>query len=384
MWFDASRWYYNKAVEVINAGMPRKGSVTVVGGEKVVTHRENWQLIFKAVRPWAPARFASVPFQIKKLAVRDADRAAAENRKRVKAGRIDNFHLRFRSRKLGDNHAWIVGSAIKNTGVYVSILGRLRTSGESLPPAPKDSTLTLVHGRYLLNAPEEVPTTARETQASIVAIDPGVRVFASFFGVGAGNEYTGHIGRGCARRIARLALQADRLVSLLCSPGSTYKYRLKRALNRIKWKIRNLRSELHNQTVNWLCNTFEVIILPTFQSSEMVVRATRKIRSKTVRSMLTLGFYQFAQKLHAKASARGNTVVRCSEAYTSKTNSWTGEIRNIGGAKWIAADGQRIDRDLNGARGIFLRALGDTPEASNRLWRTGTDGSITCCQTVTE
>jgi transposase len=47
---------------------------------------------------------------------------------------------------------------------------------------------------------------------------------------------------------------------------------------------------------------------------------------------------------------------------TSKTVSWTGEIKKIGGSRIIEdADGNRMDRDLNGARGIFLRALVDTP-----------------------
>ncbi|MEH2371533.1 zinc ribbon domain-containing protein [Nostoc sp.] len=51
------------------------------------------------------------------------------------------------------------------------------------------------------------------------------------------------------------------------------------------------------------------------------------------------------------------------EAYTSKTCSWTGEIiKNLGGSKTIKSPstGQKMDRDLNGAREIFLRALVDT------------------------
>jgi putative transposase len=49
------------------------------------------------------------------------------------------------------------------------------------------------------------------------------------------------------------------------------------------------------------------------------------------------------------------------EAYTSKTNSWTGEIMNVGSREWITVDGLKINRDINGARGILLRALGDSP-----------------------
>ncbi len=50
------------------------------------------------------------------------------------------------------------------------------------------------------------------------------------------------------------------------------------------------------------------------------------------------------------------------EAYTSKTASWTGEMKNIGGAKFITSGGITVERDINGARGIFLRALTDRPE----------------------
>ena len=57
------------------------------------------------------------------------------------------------------------------------------------------------------------------------------------------------------------------------------------------------------------------------------------------------------------------------EAYTSKTVSWTGEVKKIGGAKRIKSnlDGQVMDRDWNGARGIFLRALGDIPWMQKHL-----------------
>ena len=57
------------------------------------------------------------------------------------------------------------------------------------------------------------------------------------------------------------------------------------------------------------------------------------------------------------------------EAYTSKTVSWTGELVNIGGRKVISSkvDGQKMDRDINGARGIFLRALVDKPWMRNHL-----------------
>ena len=86
--------------------------------------------------------------------------------------------------------------------------------------------------------------------------------------------------------------------------------------------------------------------------------------------MLTLCHFKFKQFIKHKAFEYGKTVVDVCEAYTSKTVSWTGEIiNNLGGRKIIKSkiDGQKMDRDLNGARGIFLRALGDSPIFRNYL-----------------
>ncbi len=127
-------------------------------------------------------------------------------------------------------------------------------------------------------------------------------------------------------------------------------------------KIGNLITELHFKTAKFLADNFGVILLPTFETSQMTSKAGRKIRKKTVRMMLTFTHYQFKQILKWKASLTGRSVVDCCEAYTSKTHPQTGEIRNVGGAKWIRlTDRSRADRDIVGARNILLRALVDSP-----------------------
>ena len=95
----------------------------------------------------------------------------------------------------------------------------------------------------------------------------------------------------------------------------------------------------------------------------MTLRAGRKIRSKTARMMLSFRHYEFKRRLLWKAWQRGALVVEVSEAYTSKTRSWDGAIKtNLGGAAVIRDEsGFGMDRDVNVARGIFLRALGDSP-----------------------
>jgi putative transposase len=132
----------------------------------------------------------------------------------------------------------------------------------------------------------------------------------------------------------------------------------------MRTKINNFVQEVHHQVANWLTQEFDVILLPTFETSQMSSRAGRKLRSKTVRAMLTWSHYRFQQFLLYKAKARNKTVLLVNEAYTSKTISWTGEIvKNLGGRKKIKSPStqERMDRDLNGALGIFLKALVDSP-----------------------
>ena len=135
------------------------------------------------------------------------------------------------------------------------------------------------------------------------------------------------------------------------------------AADRMRVRIINLVDDLHHQAARWLVDHFDIILLPTFETSEMARRGARKLRSKSVRSMLTYAHYRFRQFLAWKAWQSGKDVLLVNEAYTSKTCSWSGEIvPNLGGRRVVAgSDGVRVNRDINGARGIFLRALGDTP-----------------------
>lgn len=62
------------------------------------------------------------------------------------------------------------------------------------------------------------------------------------------------------------------------------------------------------------------------------------------------------------------------EAYTSKTVNWTGKVNhNLGGRKLVrGSDGHEMDRDINGARGIFLRALAGVSASGRSACRLGT------------
>jgi putative transposase len=129
----------------------------------------------------------------------------------------------------------------------------------------------------------------------------------------------------------------------------------------MRWRVKDLISELHNKTALFFVSNFDVIFLPDFETKQMASKKTRNIKSKSVRSMLTFAHFKFRQFLNFKAAQYEKRIITANEAYTSKTCSWNGVIKNIGGGKIIKDKDVVVDRDYNGARGIFLRALAESP-----------------------
>jgi putative transposase len=324
--------------------------------KKVEGRRPGWMAISREILPGLPEFCKDSPYQVKKIAIRDACRSYSNEKKKAKkTGR--RFSQKFKSRKDPRQSCYIPKSSVTDFGVYPRIAGKLRYS-EQLPDNAQDSRLVRYNGRYYLTVPREKEITRAENQGRVVAIDPGVRSFITFYS----ETNLGQLGTHDIGRIQRLCEHLDDLMSRMSHAGSRKKRRMQRAANRMRWKIRDLVDELHHKAARFLVDNFDIILLPTFETQKMAVKNARKLRKKSVRQMLTWAHYRFKEFLKNKAFEMGKAVMDVCEAYTSKTNSWTGELMpNLGGREWIAVDGFRINRDINGARGILLRALVDSP-----------------------
>ena len=195
-----------------------------------------------------------------------------------------------------------------------------------------------------------------ENQRRIVSVDPEVRTFMTFYSP---ESCGGKLRSGDFSRIQRLCHWLDNLISRMSKAERRQRYKMRKAADRMRWKIRGLIEELHHKAALFLVKNFDVIIIPKFGTSQMSNRKTRKIKSKPVLSMLTFAHFQFQEFLKSKAMEYGKKVIHQDEAYTSKTFSWNGVMKNVGGAKLIRDGKIVMDRDYNGARGIFLRALRD-------------------------
>ncbi|QOV24756.1 transposase [Anabaenopsis elenkinii CCIBt3563] len=341
-WFGVSRFVYNTTVKLL-----QDSSI-----------KANWKAIKTDILNGLPEWSKSVPYQIKSIAIKDACKSVSNAKKKFKnGGGISK--IRFRSRKDTVQSCYIPKSAVKDLGIYHTVLGKV-TFKEPLPQSFGDCRLVFAYRDYYLTVPEDVPQQKSDNQGRVVALDPGIRTFITFFS----ESSFGEIGTSANLQIQKLCFRLDKLISKFTKAKCKQRRRMKLAASRLRGKIKNLVDELHKKTARFLVDNFDIILLPTFETSQMSQKAKRRIRSKSVRQMLTLSHYRFKQFLKHKAFETNKVVMDVNEAYTSKTVSWTGEIiPNLGGAKFVKSpsDGLVMSRDINGARGIFLRALVDTP-----------------------
>ena len=345
-WLGISRLFYNKTVDFYN----NQDKTTV-----------NWMEIAKQLTTILNMDYIkAIPYQIKKIAVKDCSISYFSNCKKTKQTKKP-FKLSFKSKKDLIQSCYIPKDAVRKQGIYYRISGNLKYSEKDwLNDEFCDCRLISDKGRWFICIPVKTKNTnIIEKQNDIVGLDPGIRTFITYFSV---NGHFGHIGYHSFNRIQALCFKLDKIISKISKEKDKHKKSsLKRLMNRIKWKINNLVDELHWKTINYLVKNFGIIILPTFETSEMVVKKKRKLNSKSARNMLTYRFYEFSKRLEVKCKEYGVKLVRINESYTSKTNSFTGEIiKNLGGKEYFKYDKIFVNRDINGSRNILLRYLRDS------------------------
>src|SRR6185437_12384676 len=101
-------------------------------------------------------------------------------------------------------------------------------------------------------------------------------------------------------------------------------------------------------------NNFETIILPSFDTSEMLLKPY--LSSKTKATLQTLSHYKFKNKLREQCVKKGNRLHIVNESYTTKTCGSCGVLNSPGCATVYNCDcGYTMSRDVHGARNIWLK-----------------------------
>lgn len=221
---------------------------------------------------------------------------------------------------------------------------------EPLPSIKHDSIIHFDGLSYYLCIPVDIENQDKKLGNNIVSLDPGVRTFQTMYSL---NGECYKLGHNNFSRIFKILLWIDNNIS---KTSKNNKIRILKA----RRKIKRLINEMHNKIINFLCNYSKIILLPKFETKQMIKNVSRKINKKCVRNMCTYSHFKFQQKLIHKARETGTKILIVNESYTSKTCGSCGFINNnLNSNKIYKCPNCKItiDRDFNGARNILLRAM---------------------------
>ena len=302
-------------------------------------------------------------------------RAICSKNKTLKGSSSGFAQMQFKSRK-GYVHTFALDRMPKGHCPCVKSLGKIHIT-ESVPDEAigKQVRVTYDHGRWYINVQQ-----CREIQPEIqgevqcVAIDPGVRTFGTCYSTKevlvTGQNFAKNVLLPLAKEMRKLFSKRAKILNLLKNIDELPQWALdemrfiEKKLQYLECKKQDKIRDLHHRFAWYLVQNYDVIFLPTFETTKMVRKSTgntgktRKINRTAVSSMLSLQHYKFKQLLRWYCKKYGKIVLDANESYTSKTRSWDGTIEeNLGSSKTIKDDSIVMDRDINGARGIYLKCL---------------------------
>ena len=123
-------------------------------------------------------------------------------------------------------------------------------------------------------------------------------------------------------------------------------------------KIKNLINELHWKTINYLIMNYDNILIGDL-SAKSIVSNKGVLSSMTKRIAMNLSFYKFRERLKYKCAINKVEFGIINEWMASKMCSRCGKINEkLKGNKIYKCErcGLIIDRDINGARNIHIKA----------------------------
>ena len=329
-----------------------------MNGEKLPSAYDLRKLVMGIIPDWVN----STPFNVRGAAVLDAHAAFKKTSRENKSNpKFRSCRKPLQSLKLQSVN-WKQGTIYPThkTDLGVKLSEFKINPSESIPDVIKsDFSVVLDRGRWFITYTTHLEKTSNQNQQAI-ALDPGVRTFLTGFD---GNKVV-ELGKGSISRIVVICKRLDQLQSEITKATGRDKKRkrfnLRKVAQQLRIKVRNLVDECHKKAACYLTSNYLQVIIPTFESSEMVYKAQRKIGNKTARSLLTWAHYRFKQRLINQAAKRGCQVIEVTEEYTSKTCSKCGHIhRKLGGSKKFNCPecGHQIDRDANGSINIYLKTI---------------------------
>ena len=357
MWNNHCRYSYNKSINMLNEDNERPLYKGVKPENSTIFYSklELRNLIVPADAcsriPW----ILETPKAVRESAVFEACKNLKSAISNLKNGHIKYFNLTYKSKKLLKWSIGIPKESIKvyqngDLGIYEERTTNFRTrTTEKVKEIKHDCTIHFDGLYYYVCVPEEREMKSNKESNWMCSMDPGSRKFQTIYSPDNDN-YT-IIGDRASSILYKELIKLDKLQS-----NKNSKNRLK--IIKLRLRIKNLQSELHNKSINFLCENYKNIYIPKLtKENDIISKQNRKINTKTVRNMVVLGHCKFIEKLKTKADLYTNVKIHIiTEEYTSQRCLNCKNLTKTNEEIYVCKSCNfRIDRDVLGSTNILLK-----------------------------
>ena len=241
---------------------------------------------------------------------------------------------------------------------------------------------------FTFYVPIKRPMKQTNNRKSNVALDPGESIFLTYYS----NEEYGKIGDNTRIKIKRLKKKTEYYQSVI-DKGISKKGKNINNIQKLKNKLKNTHeritgyvNEIHKKGAKYLCENYERIMIPKFETKPIISRnrikkeneeikkiedleeAKKKLRilkkqqrmSEEVKYVLNrLSHFTFRKFLMCKAEEYGTKVYMVDEHYTSLSCIKCGKLSKTYVKREKTCDkcGYTINRDIGGSRNIYCKGI---------------------------
>ena len=203
-----------------------------------------------------------------------------------------------------------------------------------IPEITNDSFIHFDGFNHWLILPYKAPKS-KNKGTHVLSTDPGVRTFQTVY---CPDGFVMGLGEGSGAKLRRIKEIINNKTRKLKQNKSKKEHKkrnkaLKRAILKLRKRMENLQTELHNKTCNFLTKIGATICLPEFAVKKMTKKEKRKIGKKTVVEMLCLAHYKFKLKMITKSRENNCVLLITKEPYTTKTCGECGKLNDPGSSK---------------------------------------------------
>jgi transposase len=276
------------------------------------------------------------------------------------------FDVKFKSRRMTQDSFAFEQKSIKveNDNLFLfsahnkfKMKEPIKMSHELTHHVSTDCRISYSFGRWYVLVPfkENRPHVSTITEPKVVALDPGVRSFSSYF---SSDGRMGEIGTNMQEMALKLKNKISSIRDQIKETVGQKKKRLKKAWYRLNARSANLATDFHCHTIKFLLDEFDVVISPKLAVSFMV-SDRNDLNKNSKATMLFQRHSEFQNKLRMKAAWRRKIVLDLEEHGTSMTCSSCGNIKtDLGDSKLYSCVfcGLVADRDLNAAKNHLMKA----------------------------